>query len=359
GLAFAVGILAFFLVLAGVNAGLRLTIGEALNVSDHFQFAPVRIALAMVLVAVAVYMFGAFTVTIPSRLAAAEGKMQREGHAKSFGMGLMMAILATPCSFGLLAAAMAWGQTQPWQVGTLVFVVMGLGMAAPHALLAAFPSLVNHLPKPGVWMEKLKIGMGFPVLLAAVYLLSTLSNNSYPYWVMAWGVLLAMGLWAWSSWVRYDAATWKKALVRGGAAAILVVTGLWMLTPPKPLAVQFEDFDMAQIEQAREAGQPVLLKFTASWCTECRILDAKVYNDEQLANTLRQRDVVTMKADVSERGSAADDLLKQRYGGAPPLTVIYPAGSGRPITLVGVYSEQELLEALDRASSPAVAARGE
>jgi thiol:disulfide interchange protein DsbD len=351
GLTFAAGVLLFFVAVAGVNVALRLTVGRALRWSEHYQLPAVRIALTMVVVALAANLFGLFHVVVPRRVAAmGAGERKRQGHLASLGMGLMLAILATPCTFAVLTGTLAWAQLQPLWLATLAFVLIGVGMAAPHALLCAFPQLVRRLPKPGRWMELLKQTMGFLLLLAGVYLLSTLGDDPYPAWVAGFAVILAMGLWVWGTWVRYDAPLVRKIAARGIVAGVVIAAGWWMLPPPKPLAVPFEPFDPARITELRDDGYLVLLKFTASWCTSCKVVDATVYNNQHVAEALRERGVVAIKADVTNLDSAASKYMKQRFDrSAPPLTVILSAGDGPPVLLEGQFPKDKLLDALNQA----------
>jgi thiol:disulfide interchange protein len=352
GLAFAGGIVVFFVALAAISAGVRLATGGALDWGKHFQLAPFRIGMSMLMVALAANMLGAFGVIVPGKIAAlgagAAGQPKRE-HLTSAGMGLMMAILATPCSFAILAAAFAWAQTQPLWLGSLAIGLIGVGMAAPHALLTAFPDLVKKLPRPGPWMEHLKQSMGFLLLLVAIWLIGTLSEDTYPAWVTAYGVVLAFALWVWGKWVRYDATVARKLAVRGSAVALAVAAGFWMLPAPSPGAVKLVEFNEARIAAARGGGQTVLVKFTASWCMSCKIVDLTIYNDKEVAERLAAGKVLAVKGDVTRSEMPANDMLYRRFRGAPPLTVILPPGKGRPIFLPGKFSQADLFAALDKA----------
>ncbi|MCK4277187.1 MAG: thioredoxin family protein, partial [Phycisphaerae bacterium] len=353
GLAFAGGIMLFFAALGTVNIILHLVTDRAFNWSEHFQSPGVRIALALLIVALAANLFGLFTVTVPRRVAGIEaGADRRKGHLGTVGMGLMMAILATPCSFAILALALAWAQLQPLWLGTLTILLIGVGMASPHALLTAAPNLLSVLPKPGVWMEKLKQTMGFVLLPVAVWLIGTLTSDSYVVWVIAYAVVVVFGLWIWGTWVRYDAPLRRKVIVRGPAVAMVVLAGWWMLRPPLPLAVQFDPFDAERIASAGRDDTPVLVKFTASWCLSCKWVDAAIYDDPAVAQQLTERGVVAMKGDVTNRSSPASKFLAANFGGAPPLTVIYASGARSPILLEGKFSKAELTEALGAATDP-------
>ena len=352
GLAFAFGIVLFFAGLGVVNVVLRLATDELFNWGRHFQLTPFRIGLAMLMVALACNLFGVFNVIVPRKIAAMDSGVSARagGHLGAVGMGVMMAILATPCSFATLVGVLGWASVKPIWLGTLAIVLVGAGMAAPHALLSAFPSLVNKLPKPGRWMELLKQGMGFAVLAVAAWLIGTLSESSYVMQVACFGVLLAFALWVWGVWVRYDAPLSRKVLIRGGAIVLVALAGVGLLRPPRPLAVEFEPFSEARIVEARQAGHVVLVKFSATWCISCGIVDRIIYNDPDVRQELIDRGVVAIKGDVTARSAPANGLLYEQLRGAPPLTVIYPPGGGEPIRLRGKFSHDDLTAALDQAA---------
>ena len=131
GLAFAGGILLFFVGLAAINTGLRLVRGETLDWSKHFQEAGFQVGMAMLMVALAANLFGVFDVVLPPKVAGLGQDAGGHGrdHLASVGMGLMMAILATPCSFAILVMALAWAQIQPVWLGALTIALIGVGPA--------------------------------------------------------------------------------------------------------------------------------------------------------------------------------------------------------------------------------------
>lgn len=354
GLSFAGGMMLFFAGVAGLNAILKLTTGRAFDLNAGFQSPAVIIALTTVVVALAANLLGVFHVIVPGRVASLESNVQsvRGGHLKSAGMGIMLAVLATPCSFAFLAAALTWAQTASLLAGTAVILTIGLGMSAPHALLAAVPRLVDVLPKPGQWMERFKQTTGFVLLLVAVWLLGTLrgEGSSYPFWVAAWLVLLVLGLWISAGWVRYDAPWKRKLLVRIIAAGLIVGGGAWMLQPPKPPLARAASFDWDRIAQARQSGKVVVVKFTAAWCTKCIQQEVTIFDTPEVAAVLDEPDVLYVKGDVSRRTMpAARWLAEHGYGSAVPLTLVYPA-RGEPLgPFRSNITREDLLAAIDRA----------
>lgn len=348
GLAFAGGIVLFFVALAAANVILKLSMQYSIKQADLFRHSGSVIAMILLLVALAANMFDVFTVTVPGKVASAQPK---RGHLGAVGMGLLMAVLSTPCSFAIIAAVFSSAVLfLPLVSGTIAIILIGVGMAAPHALLACFPKVVSRLPKAGKWTDLFKQSVGFVFLLIAVWLLRTQMSLAYPAWVAAYGVVLAMCLWMWGSWVRFDAAGWKKWSVRIAAVAIAVSAGWWMLTPSKPSAVKMRPYDAAEIALARKDGKIVLIKFTATWCPECQVLDMTVFNDPDLAKALKDRGVAVFKGDVTRKDMPAGKMLfdKLREQG-PPLTVIFLPGNPKPIRLRKGLSGKLIIQKMDEA----------
>lgn len=348
GLAFAGGIFLFFVGTALANVLLRAVFQYRLAWADFYRHTPLVIGMSLLLVALAANMLGAFTVTVPGRVASAEAG---QGHLGAVGMGLLMAILATPCSAALIAAAFTWAQVQPLWLGTVSILLMGVGMAAPHVALAGMPGIVSKIPKAGRWTELFKQSVGFVFLGIAVWLLGTRIEMVYMRWVLVYAVVLAFCLWVWGSWVRFDSAAWKKWSVRGAAAAVAVAAGFWMLTPAAPPLVEMAPFDAAKIARARAAGRTVLVKFTAAGCVECVVVEKKIYEDREVADELARRGVAPFVGDVTDKAMPAGEMLYEQLGQAgPPITAILPPGGGVPIVLRGVFSKSDLFESLDQAA---------
>ncbi|MFP4354432.1 MAG: protein-disulfide reductase DsbD family protein [Phycisphaerae bacterium] len=379
GLSFALGIVLFFAAIAFVNIGVTLVRGQAYSWSEMWQYRSVRLGMIFVLVALAASMFGLFTFQVPRKInqIEASGALQkRSGHLASVGMGLMMAILSTPCTGPVLAMVMAWAQIQPLWIATLVFLLLGLGMALPHALLVAFPGLIRKMPKPGVWMEWFKQSMGFVLLLVVAWLLDTITpGGSAVAWTVAFGVVLCFGLWMWGQWVKYSDPTKKKVIVRAVAVLLVVAAGIWMLQPdklaiPAPAgqaivadppadsdgrqerpagghAQPLSSDPMQQIQSAWSSGQPVVVKFTASWCLECKVVQTRIYDSPEVQQRFATTNALVLRADVTDKGSPGSNFMSKAFPGkAPPLTAVFVPGDDRPRLLTGLFSKQELFDLL-------------
>src|SRR5262249_22531793 len=108
--------------------------------------------------------------------------------------GVLTGVLATPCTGPLLGAAFAWAFKQPASVGFWTITMLGVGMAAPYALLITFPGLLNKMPRGGPGSELLKQVMGIFMLAVAAYLFGNLAEGAWPWWVVG---CVSIGAFGW------------------------------------------------------------------------------------------------------------------------------------------------------------------
>ena len=342
GLAFCIGILLFFVCLAGANIILQSFYDRTLSWGDHLRNPVIVTALALLMIVMALYMFDVFTIAVPASIAGKSGS--GKGYAGSLGMGFLAAILSTPCSFGILTVAFVWAQGQPLALGTLAIMVIGLGMAAPYAILTTMPGWLKRLPRAGRWMELFKQTLGFVLLIIAVKLIKAVpevSKNN----LLFFAVILSFCIWMSGTWVTYGTKISRKLLVRG-IAVLLVVLAFWFFF--KPELVDWQDYNPALIESAKSEQKPVLIKFTAGWCTNCEIVDKFVYQRKDIAKLIDKKGVLTIKGDTTETNKPATLDLKNIYNElGVPVTILFLPGQKEPIRLHKLFFDDELREFLE------------
>jgi len=328
GLLFCLGILLFFACLAAANIILQLFYGTVLQWGDQFRSPVFVTAMALLLVVLALFMFDVFTITVPSAVTAKAGS--GKGFAGAVGMGFLAAILSTPCSFAILAAAFAWAQAQPLPLGTFAIMVIGLGMAAPYAVLTSLPGLLARLPKPGRWMEIFKQAVGFILLFIAAWLILALPQQRRA-GVLYFALVVAFCLWMWAGWVDYSTKLFRKFVVRIIAVALAFAAGLYLLTPPVEL-ITWRQYDAGLIKTAVEHRRPVLIKFTADWCISCSLVEKTVYSRKDIAELIKQKSVLAVKADTTTRDNPATVALRDVYNEpGVPVTMLFLPGQKEPI----------------------------
>jgi len=349
--ALCLGIILFFAGFALVAAVINMATGTALNLNDLFRYPAAAIALFLAIVLFGLVMLDVLPLILPSSIA---GKQSTgTGLAASVGTGFFVGVLSTPCSGALLGSVLVWAQTQPPIFSSAAITLMGVGMALPYAMIVAFPPLLSWLPKPGVWMEIFKKSCGFLLLFIAVKLSLAALPKDRLIVVLLYGVIFSFCVWMWGQWVDFSTPAARKWTVRGIALAIAVGGGLWLLpagTLPEGPAVKWQHYDSAQIQAIRSGGRPViLLKFTADWCSDCKVVESRVYRDPEVVKQLRNKGVLAIKADTTSIDSPATKDFRTVYGeaGAIPVTILLVPDQ-QPVKLRGIFEKGELLAHLEK-----------
>ena len=350
GLAFCLGILLFFASLAGANIVLKIVYGTVLEWGDQFRSPVFVTGMAFLLIVLAQFCFGVFTISVPSAIAGKAGA--GEGYYGTVGMGFLAAVLSTPCSFGILAAAFAWVQAQPLLPATLAIMAIGVGMALPYAILTSMPGLLQRLPKAGRWMELFKQAMGFVMLVIAVKLISALPDIRKMR-VIYFAVVLGFCVWMWGSWISHDTKLLRKWIIRLVAICLAVAAGLVLLSGPPSELVDWQSYDAASIEMAIIEERPLLIKFTADWCLSCQLVDKVVYSKKNIAGLIKEKNVLAIKADTTFKDYPATIALRNVYNEpGVPVSMLFLPGTEQPLKWYSMSFGDELKAALEKLPSP-------
>ena len=349
GLAFCLGILLFFACLAGANIILQVFYSTALQWGDQFRNPAFVAGMALLLVVLALFMFGLFTVTVPSSISGKAGS--GKGYTGAVGMGFLAAILSTPCSFAILAAAFAWAQAQRLVLGTLAIMVIGVGMAVPYAILTSMPGLLKRTPKPGRWMELFKQTIGFVLLIIAVKLIVALPEVRTT-GVLYFAVILAFCVWMWAGWVTYNTKLSRKWIIRIIAVVLAIAAGWAFLPAPAEELIDWQNYDNAVIETAKAEGKPVLIKFTADWCLSCQVADKLVFRRKDIAKLIEEKNVLAFKADTTVKYYPATIALKNIYNEpGVPVSILLVPGKKEPVRWRGMAFGDQLKTHLEKLPS--------
>ncbi len=346
GLTFCLGILLFFASLAGANIVLQVFYGTVLQWGDQFRNPAFVAGMALLLVVLAQFCFGVFTIVVPSSIASKSSS--GKGYLGAIGMGFLAAILSTPCSFAILAAAFAWAQAQPLLLATVAIMVIGAGMAVPYAILTSMPGFLNRLPKAGRWMELFKQAMGFVLLIIAVKLIGALPQTRRM-GVLYFAVVLGFCVWMWGSWVSYNTKPLRKWLIRIIAMALVVAAGWSFLPAPVGKLIDWQDYDADLTESARMEGRPVLIKFTADWCLSCQAVEKIVYSRRDVAKLIEEKGILAIKADTTTKDLPATLALKNVYNEpGVPVSMLFTPGEKEAVRWRGMSFADELKALLEK-----------
>jgi thiol:disulfide interchange protein/DsbC/DsbD-like thiol-disulfide interchange protein len=350
GLVYGVGVLVSFLVLGGVVVAVQRA-GHVANWGMQFQNPKFLVAITTLVTLVALNLFGLFEVTLGGVVGAAGKLASREGIGGAFFNGVLAVVLATPCTAPFLATALGFAFAQPPLVVLLIFTAVACGLALPYVLLSFFPQLRRFLPKPGAWMEKFKIAMGFPMLATAVWLYSVAraqldKDDSLRFGLFL--VALALAAWIWGDFVQRGAA--RRGLAMAISFLLLAGTGLYALSGPSD-QIRWQPWSSAAVEKARADGRPVLVDFTADWCLTCQANKRTSIEIPSVRSKLKETKAVPLLGDYTRVDPAITAELQHFGRAGVPLVLVYPKNASKPpIVLPALLRPHIMLEALDKAA---------
>ena len=354
GLAYTTGILASFAVVAGVLIALQA--GGA-QIGWGFQLqSPMFVAvLAYVLFAVGLSLSGVFTVG-ESMVGAGSSLAARGGLSGSFFTGVLAAVVATPCTAPFMGAAVGFALTQPWPSSLAVFLALGFGLALPYLLLSLRPSLLRFLPRPGVWMDRLKQLLAFPMYASAIWLVWVLGLQAGADGVLAVlaGMLaIAFAAWIWSA-TRQATRGWRVAGMTVATAAVMIALviarGGDATVPRESLAAapsaQWEPFSSARLNELRAEGRAVFVNMTAAWCITCLVNERVALSSDAVVDGMIDAGIVYLKGDWTNRDGEITAYLESFGRRGVPLYVYYPPAAGsEPRLLPQILTESHVIEA--------------
>jgi thiol:disulfide interchange protein DsbD len=348
GIVYSLGVLASFLAMAALVIGIQAA-GHRAGWGMQFSNPYFLIVLTVLVTLVALNLFGIFEINLGSgALNAAGGLAARRGTSGAFFNGVLATVLATPCTASILGTALGFAFAHGPVVILAMFLVMGAGLAFPYLLLSCQPGWLKFLPKPGAWMEKFKVAMGFPMLATAIWLFSITSIHygERSWWLAIFLVFIAIAAWIYGEFVQRGRR--HRALAFGAMIAVLAVGYCWALNSqlrwtdpveddvtansPKSGATEagWEPWSPAAIAKARSEDRPILVDFTAKWCVTCNSVVAPALRKSSVEEKVRQTNARIFVADYSLTPPDISDELA-RYGRAGvPLVLVYPKDPSKP-----------------------------
>ena len=214
--------------------------------------------------------------------------------ALAFTMGAVAALLAGACVAPVVIQVVLFSSSLYAGGTTLALALpfcLGVGMALPWPIAGAG---LAALPKPGVWMVRVKQALGVLILGTAVYygyLAYTLFENR---WVDASEVS--------GSVQEKLQAGWTNSLAAG-------------------------------LERAEREQKPVLIDFWATWCKNCLTMDKTTLEDAAVKTALDDYVKIKFQAEDPDAEPAKSVMARFKAIGLPTYVILRPKRA-RPSTTV-------------------------
>lgn len=352
------------------------------NLFAAFQNPWVLGSLVLLLLALALSMFGLYELQLPaswqSKINNISGKQQSGTFAGAAIMGSLSALLVGACVLPPLVGVLLFiAQTGNAALGATALFVFGLGMGVPLLMLGASAGWL--LPKAGGWMDTIKAVFGVLLLAASIMILQRILPDDII--LLLWAALLigtAVYLGALEAqpmgWPRLCktlgilSLSWGMLLLIGGATgatnplrpleklsianntASQALGNTEQANSAHSLFVPVDSLAQArqQLAMAKQAQQPAMLDFYADWCIPCKIMEREVFANPQVQAKLKGWQL--LQADVTANDET-DNEIKQGFDVFNPPSVLFYDRQGQELQqfrITGKINAAQFLSLLEQ-----------
>ena len=348
---FTAGVLISFLLLGGLMLALRAA-GSQLGWGFQLQSPWVVGGLAMLFAVMGLNLSGLFEFGsfVPSSLA---GIQWSKTWANSLWSGVFAVVIASPCTAPFMGASLGLAIGLPAWQALPIFAAMGIGMSLPFIAVTFSTAWVNRLPRPGAWMLTFKQFMAFPMFATVIWLVWVLGQQvgmegvtgflicllslAFMLWAVAqqgqsaWALrsfaaLVLLGaLWQWgSSWTHVELES-NNLKGQSGLASDTASASNAKGTQASSGLI-WEAWSEDKVAQARAAGQPVFVDFTAAWCVTCQFNKKTTFRNPTLISDFAQKKVLLLRADWTRYDPAITQALNALGRNGVPVYAWYAPG---------------------------------
>ena len=305
----------------------------------------VLIGLSVMFIALAMSMFGLFSLQLPSSLQTRLALMSNEQQGGSLigvlVMGALAGLICSPCTTAPLSAILLYiaQSGNPWAgAGTLYLYALGMGI--PLIAVTLFGNRL--LPRSGPWMHYVKEGFGFVILALPVFLLERVIGDT---WGLRLWSLLGIAFFGWALLLSLKSSHGLLRILQLAllAATLIVSRPLqdWAFATVPPTQVSSHGLNFQKIRNIDELdtalqqaqGKRVMLDLYADWCVACKEFEKYTFTTPQVQAELA--DTLLIQADVTQNSPEQAALLKRlNVLGLPTILFFGSEGKELPQTRV-------------------------
>ena len=244
-----------------------------------------NLGIAILFVVLGLAMFDVLIIDFSKYSANIGTSSSRGSFALAFTMGGVAALLAGACVAPVVIQVVLFSSNL-YATGTKLALALpfclGLGMAIPWPIAGAG---LAALPKPGVWMERVKQAFGVFIMATAVYY----GYEAYSIFANRWVDPAAVN----ASVQEQLKAGWHASLAEGLA--------------------------IAQREQ-----KPVLIDMWATWCKNCLIMDKTTLENADVRKALSGYVKIKVQAEDPDQPPAKALMQRFNASGLPAYVILRP-----------------------------------
>ena len=354
--------IAILMIIAHVAGGDAVTADIFNWIATHWLPNLIFFAVFMIFAA---SFFGAFEITLPSKLVnKSDAQSEKGGLLGIFFMALTLVLVSFSCTGPIVGVVVVNATSGSSDIlpPILTMLAFSAAFALPFTLFAFFPSMLKKMPKSGGWLNSVKVVLGFVEVALGFKFLST-ADQTYGWGLLDREIYLAIWIVVFSLLGLYllgklrfahDSEIKHISVSRLGLAiavftfVVYMIPGMWgaplkglsgylppmhtqdfrvtvqktkrirnakygkMLHLPHDLAGYFE-IKQAE-EKAARAGKPLFIDFTGHGCVNCREMEARVWSDPDVLDILQEEYVIVALYTDDKRTALEEDWVTTKNG---------------------------------------------
>jgi thiol:disulfide interchange protein len=357
------GILSFFFGLGILLAFFKFT-GKNFIFGSHMQSGGFLFIIFSILTLIGFNLAGLFEFEIHSLTNKSSNFLFKfSGFIAEYLNGLLVSLLAVPCTAPFIASAFTFALGTNYLNIFLITFFMGLGFSSPFILAIIFPGqILKIIPKPGLWMEKFKNLMAFPIFGASAWILFVLikQNNIFFSALCLFFVILSyFSIWFWKNFF-VDGGGKKiiKLLILGWVfiCAYLIFPSIKDCSQEKKIIKskkesyqlnfgEKQEFSGEKLEYFKSLKQRILIVASASWCLTCHINEKNALASEDFFKTLKEQKILYLYIDLTNTNSEGENFLQEKKQVGIPFYLTIDS-SGKENRWAQLLKPQKVLEDL-------------
>ena len=343
GWSYTAGILVSFAVIVTVLLALRSS-GAMIGWGFQLQEPKFVALMVIILTMVALSLAGIFHMTLGRAEGAGAALAQKDGPKGAFFTGVLATLVATPCTAPLMAPAIGFALTQSAPVIIMVFMMLGLGLALPFLALSYSGKLAAKMPRPGPWMEKVKQGLAFPMLMTALWLLYVYVQQTNV--ASLFILLIAIISLSFIIWLRdqFTGTIVRNILLI--AIVTVAILGINQDNTPPTTDIEITEYSAEKIDKMRKDGKPVFVYFTADWCITCKVNERIALFKPETIAAFKNGNITLMKGDWTNRNDEIAKVLARYERAGVPLYLYFKKGASSPVILPEIITVNTIIKVI-------------
>ena len=339
-------IVLLYTVPISIIIGLTWVFGGSTVTADIFNWLATHwlpnILFFVVFMLFAASFFGAFEITLPSKLVnSSDKKSDKSGLAGVFFMALTLVLVSFSCTGPIVGTVLIKSTSGEFWTPMVTMLAFSVAFALPFTLLALFPSLLKSLPKSGGWLNSVKVVLGF-IEVALGFKFLSVADQTYHWGILDREVYLAIWIvcftllgfyllgklrFKYDDEVKHIGITRLALAIATFSFVVYMIPGMFG-APLKALSgylppIETQDFVLSSWQEkgtdsqakpletyesieaglaaARESGRKVFVDITGHGCVNCREMEARVWSDPQVQAKLQDFVIVALYTDDKQK----------------------------------------------------------